>query len=437
MKTRFIISVVLIITSIFASAQELTAQDLMKQYRYLEAIEWLDNQPTTIENLLLKASCHEKLYDFADALAVYEKLLHANPTDIDLIISTAECASQAGNTEQSLQYWIKADSLSPANLFFQTKKAMAYYRNSNWKETIESSQTVFQTDSVPLLLRMTGDAYQNLNDPIWANYFYTKAIEKNPSDYISLSRICEYFYAMQEDGYDTVVFMTEKYLNEINPNQTIIGQLNGMANYSSGNFDKAIDRLKANVELGDSSYTTTYFLGMSNYAKKWFYEAVKCLDMAYERERNRKNVNLYYYYGTALGQTKNQKKAVEVLQQGMDVIDEMSEKLFDFDISMAETYRQTNSPKAIEYYLSAYKRQPDQHRLLYNVAHVYDTMEDYKKAIATYERYLKTAPQGLNLNSDTLAEGEKMDPRNFYYILSFRRIKELQEKLFMQSGKKQ
>src|SRR5690606_20273043 len=111
-----------------------------------------------------------------------------------------------------LKYWIKTDSLSPENLFFQTKKAIAYYRNGNWQETIESTQTVFQSDSIPLLLRMTGDAFQNIHEPIWANYFYTKAYEKNPSDHLSLSRICEYFYAMEEDGYDTVAVMTEKYL---------------------------------------------------------------------------------------------------------------------------------------------------------------------------------------------------------------------------------
>lgn len=183
--------------SVCVSAQTPTAQDLMQQFRYKEAIEWLEDQPETIDNLLLKAESYEKLYNFTDALAVYQQLLQVNPDDIDLIISTAECASQAGNTEQSLQYWIKADSLSPDNLFLQTKKAMAYYRNGNWKETIVSSLNIFQTDSIPLLLRMTGDAFQNMGDPIWANYYYTKAYEKNPSDYIALNRICEYFYAME------------------------------------------------------------------------------------------------------------------------------------------------------------------------------------------------------------------------------------------------
>ena len=432
---KTVLSGILILCSVLLAAQSNEVRSALQQYRYKEALLLLENEPETAENLLLKAESFEKLYNYADALTVYKRLLQNNPDDTELLISAAECASQAGDTESALKYWIKADSLSPGNLFFQTKKAMAYYRNGNWQETIESAQTVFQSDSIPLLLRMTGDAFLNLNDPIEAGYCYSKAYEKNPSDHLSLSRICEFYYALGEIGYDTVVVMTEKYLNEINPNQKSIGQFNGMANYSSGNFDKAIERLEANIALGDSSYTTTYFLGMSNYGKSWHYEAVKWLSKAYEI--NDKDVNLNFYYGTALGRIKNRDKAVEVLQEGMDKIHEMSEKLYGFDVSMAETYQNSNNPtKAIEYYLSAYKRQPNQHNLLYSIAHVYDTAKDYKNALATYERFMKTAPKNLDFTRSTPAEGEKMRMEDFYYMVSFRRIKELQEQLFMQSGKK-
>lgn len=421
------------IMSVSVSAQTLTAHDLMEQFRYKEAIEWLENQPETTENLLLQAESHEKLYNFTDALTVYQQLLQLNPDDIALIVSTAECASQAGDTESALNYWIKADSLSPGNLFFQTRKAMAYYRNGNWQETIESAQTVFQSDSIPLLLRMTGDAFLYTSNADSAIWFYVKSIEKNPSDHLAVSKLGNVYHAAQ--FYEAAISITDKYLTEINPNQTTIGQLNGMANYSIGEFDKAIERLEANVELGDSSYTTTYFLGMSHYAKNWYYEAVKWLDMAYER--NSKDVNIYYYYGTALARTKKRDKAVEVLQEGMAMIDKMSEMLPDFDKSMAEAYLQTNNHlKAIEYYLSAYKRQPDQHDLLYNIANAYDQAKDYKNALAAYERFLKTAPKDVDVAGLALAEGEKMDMKSFYYFVSFKRIKELQELLFMQSGKK-
>lgn len=344
----------------------------------------------------------------------------------------AECATQAGNSQQSLRGWITADSLSPENLFIQTKKAMAFYRNSNWKETITASQPVFRTDSIPLLLRMVGDAHLYTSNADSAIWFYAKAIEKNPSDHLAVSKLSDIYYAAK--FYESVISLTDDYLNNINPNQLQIGLLNGMAKYSDGKFDEAIERLQKNVELGDSSYTTAYFLGMSNYGKQWYYEAVKWLKLAYER--NDKDINIYYYYGTALGRANKQKQAVEILQEGMDMIDEVSAKLFDFEVSMAETYLLTNNPKAITYYQSAYKRRPDEHSLLYNIARAYDTMKDYKNAIVFYERLLKTAPADLDVASIAFGEDEKMTTKNFYYILSFRRIKELEEQLFMQSGKK-
>lgn len=76
----------------FASAQTGEVQTVMQQYRYRDAIDLLENLPSTRENLLLKAESYEKLYRFGDALAIYEQLLPGNPGDVELLISAAECA---------------------------------------------------------------------------------------------------------------------------------------------------------------------------------------------------------------------------------------------------------------------------------------------------------------------------------------------------------
>ncbi len=55
------------------------------------------------------------------------------------------------------------------------------------------------------------------------------------------------------------------------------------------------------MTLGDSTYTTTYFLGMSFFAMKRYYEAIRWLALAYE-QAPQPDVNLLYYYGTALSE---------------------------------------------------------------------------------------------------------------------------------------
>lgn len=248
-------------------------QSAVDVFRYRDALTLLENEPETKQNLQLKASIYEKLYDFTAALSIYNRLLGDYPNEINLLISTAECASQSGNSEQALTHWIKIDSLSSDNHFFKTKKVVAYYRNGNWKETIEASASVFRVDSVPMLLRMVGDAYLYTSQADSAILYYTKAIEKNPSDNLAVSKLGNIYFAAK--FYESVISLTDAYLNNINPNHHLIGQLNGMAHYTLENYKEATARLKTNIAAGDSTYTTCYYLGMSLYASKLYFEATK------------------------------------------------------------------------------------------------------------------------------------------------------------------
>ena len=157
-NTIIITIIILSMTSTLAEAQQDSVKNLMQQFRYKEAIEWLDNQPETIENLLLKAENYEKLYDYQAATTSYEKALAQDSTQLSIITALAESYYQGGDSDKSLVYWTKALQLSPENIYLKTKKAIAHYRLSDWMGTIESCKEVFETDSVPLLMRMTGDA---------------------------------------------------------------------------------------------------------------------------------------------------------------------------------------------------------------------------------------------------------------------------------------
>ena len=91
--------------SMLSFAQHDPANKLMQEYRYKEAIEWLDDQPETIENLLLKAESYEKLYDYHAAIPVYEKVLALDTTQLSIIIAFAESNYQAGDSDKSFTYW--------------------------------------------------------------------------------------------------------------------------------------------------------------------------------------------------------------------------------------------------------------------------------------------------------------------------------------------
>ena len=141
---------------------------------------------------------------------------------------------------------MKASELSPDNLYLQTKKVVALYRAGDWQGTITAAEEVFRQDSIPMLLRMAGDAHIRLDDGLGLIY-YEKALEKDPADHLALRNLSEIYYSLQI--YDSVLIRTERYLEEIDPERTSIGQLNGMAHYSAGNYPEAIERLQNNVTI--------------------------------------------------------------------------------------------------------------------------------------------------------------------------------------------
>lgn len=418
--------------SILSQAQTNPARDLMQQLRFREAIEWLEKQPETMDNLLLKAESYEKLYEYEAATAMYEKALAQDTTQLSIIISLAESYYQAGDSDKSLEYWTKALQLSPENSYLKTKKAIAHYRISDWEGTIESCREVFETDSVPLLMRMTGDANLQLLRVDSALFYYNKAIEKNPSDYIATNKLANFYYSAQL--YPEAIETTGRYLQNINPNQKNVGQLHGMALYSNGDYKEAIEQLELNTQLGDSTYSTSYFLGMSYYASKHYSDAIPWLKKAYLIKAD--DVNLLYYYGTALSRTYDRKRGIEILQEGVDIIEKQMGMMYDFDISFARAYQgYGNYLKAIEYYKSAIKRQPDKTILLYNIASIYDITKNYKEAIDYYERFLKTKPKDLDISKPLVSLGN-VEMKEFYYYLTSNRITKLKEELFFEEGNK-
>lgn len=433
MKRSTLLIVILSMISTLLMAQQQTAEELMQQFRFSEAIEWLEKQPETIDNLLLKAENYQKLYNYEAATAIYQNALEQDSTQLSIIIALAESYYQGGDADKSLECWTKALQLSPENIYLQTKKAIAHFRTSDWEGTIENCNKVFETDSVPLLLRMTGDANLQLLRTDTALYYYNKAIEKNPADYIAINKLANFYYAAQL--YPLAIETTGKYLENINQNQKSVGQLHGMALYSNGDYRDAVKRLELNTQLGDSTYTTSYFLGMSYYAAKYYYESIEWLERAYLTKAD--DVNLLYYYGTALSRSYDRKRGIELLQEGVDMIEAQAEMLYDFDVSFANAYLRSGIHlRAIQYYRSALKRKPDKTIILYNIARTYDIIKSYESSLDYYERFMKTKPADLDLSKPPKYTDENDSKVNdMYYHVAAKRIPKLKEELFFEKGK--
>ncbi len=373
-------------------AQKSDVHKLINQHRYKEALSFLNKENETTESLRLKALSYEKLFDYSNAIISYKKIVDTNPSDLDALINLAEAYDAAGNDNNALKNWITIQKLEPENPYFQLRLTQAYYKAGLWNETISSGNKVLSKDSISTIIRWIGDAYRNKNDIVNANYYYTKAIEKNPSDYRSLARLSDYFYSLGEQGYDTLYNVTNKYLTEIDSTQTTIGQFNGMALYGQGKFPEAIDRFAKNIALGDSSYTTLYYLGMSNFGYNHFYQAKKWLEKAYEI--NNKDMALGFYYASALIETKDNKKGLSIMSKILDRIEKIEDLKSKALKNMAVGYSQSGDLKnALSYYQKVYSIDKSDVTILYDIARMFDNAKDYNNALMYYQRLMKTRPE--------------------------------------------
>lgn len=177
---------------------------------------------------------------------------------------------------------------------------------------------------------------------------------------------------------------------------------------------------------------------MSYYASKLYFDATKWLGLAYDLALQ-KDVNLLLYYGTSLARTYDRKKGIEILNEGVEMIEKMQEMLFDFDLSLADAHHRSNAPsKAIDYYQSAWKRRPQTYSVLYNIAIMYDEMEELESALTYYKRFLKTAPADADVDSEPANQSdlEQMTTTQLFYKAAAQRVDELQKTLFFGKEKR-
>ena len=407
-------------------------QKLINQHRYNEALLLLNKEKESIDNLRLKAFSYEKLFDYNNAILSYQKIVDTNPKDLDALINLAEANDAAGNDNGALNNWINIQKLEPENPYFQLRLTQAYYKAGKWDETISSGNKVLSKDSISTIIRWIGDAYRNKNEIIDANYYYTKALEKNPSDYRSLARLSDFFYSLEKQGYDTLYYVTNKYLTEIDSTQTAIGQFNGIALYGQGKFTEAIDRFSKNIALDDSSYITLYYMGMSNFGHSHFYQAKKWLGKAYDISA--KDISLGFYYASALIQTKDNKKGLAIMTKVLDRIEKMEELKYKGLQNMAVGYSQSGDLKsALNYYQKVYAMDKSEVTILHDIARMFDNAKDYNNALIYYERFLKTRPE----NKQPDNSGKKtVSLRDFLYDSALDRLEELKKEQFFKGKSK-
>ena len=384
------LTAILLCCVLVLQAQSNAIQNALKVHDYEQAIKLISKEKKSPEMDLLKATCFKNIARYDDAIALLEEIVkNEHDNNIASINELADCYQQVGNFRKAKLYYYMALQQTPDSRYAQLNYLNITYKLKELNQTIKLAHSIFQKDTVPVLLPMLGDCFTQLGKTDSAIYYYRKAMFHNQADYNSLSKLSKLY--IQTEKFDDLVSSTDRFILSDSSNQ-VINQYNGIGLCMSKKHDKAIYRLKTLSQQGDSSFLTNYYLGASYYAVADYIDAYNYLSSAYKNDSS--NIRLHYYLGESAIMSGHRFRGIQVLTEGLNLLTPKDSELFNYYYCISKGYSGMNRPlDEIKYLKLSYDHKQD-NKLIYNIAAIYDyQIKDTEEALNYYNRFMATQPK--------------------------------------------
>lgn len=420
--------------SISLSAQQADAiREAMTNYDYETALQLISQKEPTSQLTLLKAQALRGVNRYSEALEAFREVIAQEPENIRVIIDMAECCKLAGRFAESLKCYELALTLNPANKYAQLQRITLLCITEQYAQARRVCHEVMKEDESTAVLRLMAQAQEGLMRSDSALHYYQKVVEKEPQDYMAVSKLASLHISL--NAAKSAITVTEKY-REKDTTNIYVNRQNAQAYCLTKEYDKAIERYEYLVARGDSTRMTTYYLGMSYYAVEDFYGAHDFLSIAYKYDP--KNINILYYLGRACAKTSWKKEGVAMLNEAINLSIPADSTMINLYNGLADCCHLAGMYKEqVEAYKEVYKHNPRKNRMLYTIGSAYqDYLLDNKNAEKYLEMFLKTRPK---------AEGEvpKMEKGTLvlnemtYYTAAERRLENIRKEKFFKEGQKE
>lgn len=158
----------------------------------------------------------------------------------------------------------------------------------------------------------------------------------------------------------------------------------GIAAYSLGKYDEAINAFLLSGKQNPDSYETNYYLGMSFYCKEIYDKAIICFRKC--KILNPENTDSYLYLGMSFFKAQKYKDCLPYLKHVLDLQPDNKELLFNMAVAMSETGM---TDKALKVFV--HLRPDPQYGAMscLEAGKMHERFKDYASAIGDYEIALK------------------------------------------------
>lgn len=382
-----------------------------------------------------RAQALKAMNRYPEALKEWNSLLKEDSTDTKILIELAECYKQTNRNDRTIVCYAKTVELQPENKFFRQQYIRSLLASEKYGEARDASHAWLERDTLSATgYKFLGLAYEGMvmDDPdALGNAFmaYNAAYRRDSLDGQTVAHIAAIFN--DNNQFAEAVDVTETYRLTDTLNVDVNRQ-NAKAYCMLKEYKKAVNRYEALKSMGDRSFTTLYYLGISHYGDNWFYGSQENLLEAHKKNPN--DVNVLYYLGKSCARTSWKEEGVEYLKKALDIVvpeDSLMARLYD---GLVECYRY--HPKADpEERIDAIKKLYSlnkKYTLLYTIADIYDRQKDYTNAVHYYERYMALVPKDKQIALDD--EGKPIDDAETLYQKARRRVEKIKAEDFFRNG---
>ena len=431
-----IVTLLLSLLPLCASAQTVEEiRQALEAYDYETSIAGI--RPAIGDSVFtpLRAQALKAMNRYPEALKEWNSLLQPDSTDAKVLIELAECYRLTNRTLDAALCYGKAVSLQPANKFFRRQHIRTLLASEKYEAACDASHAWLERDTVSATgFKFLGMAYEGMakDDPdALSNAFmaYNAAYRRDSLDAQTVAHIASIFNDNQQ--YVDAVSVTETYRATDTLNVDVNRQ-NAKAYCMLKEYKTAVARYEALKAMGDYSFTTLYYLGISHYGDNWFYGSQENLLAAYKK--NPYDVNLLYYLGKSCARTSWKAEGVDFMKKALEIAipaDSLVLRLYEGLVECYSYYSKRDPYQYIEAMKKLYSMNK-KYTLLYRIADVYDRQKDYANAVHYYEKYMALVPKNKQMALDD--EGNPLPDVDTMYLKARRRVEKIKAEDFFRNG---
>ncbi|MBE6276098.1 MAG: hypothetical protein E7096_07115 [Bacteroides sp.] len=382
----------------------------------------------------LRAKALRAMNRYAEALKEWNSLLKADSTDVKTLIELGDCYRLVNRSDQAAICYEKSVAIRPENTFFRQQYIRTLLAIEDYKKARDASHAWLAEDTLSATgYKYLGMAYEGIamsdpNELTNAFLAYNVSYRLDSLDGQTVAHIAAIFN--NNNQFADAVDVTETYRLS-DTLRVDVNRQNAKAYCMLKDYKMAVKRYEALKAMGDRSFTTLYYLGISHYGDNWVYGAQENLLEAHKKNPN--DVNVLYYLAKASSRSSWKKEGVEYMEKAMELVvptDSMMVRLYD---GLAECYKSNGDlDEHIKALQQLYKLNKDYY-IFYQIAQVYEWRRDDANAIYFYEKFMKLVPEDKRLILDE--DGKPIEGALTRYQHAARQVEKMKSEDFFKNGK--